>query len=569
MTTDPYYPPPPYTPSDPLTPSTTQAPNTPLRVRGGHAQTPPYSPSAHDVPSHTTPLRSEHDLDPPHEGEEYGQRPSEPHHGDGTLSPSNFSSAAPYFEGRQPRTHAHGQLAKHILFIGPATTTGDVAHIPCCWRGRTEDLTQADMSTFGNFLLPYNASQFPPRKLRTEIVRSEKDSLSPTDNESETERKERVSVVVAEWNQEFFYPRGLEIELDFIADGQDHSWIRTCPSCHLGDESADAPPSESRSQRSKPSAARHRNFSPPLPSNRPAAHGVSIPSQPSQPAAPYGLGPLGYLRAAVGQHIQAHAQARSSCPRSRGRGDFQRGFGPRFGAGFGPGFGRGFGPRFGPESSPALGPGLDPGYGPAFGRGLFGPRFDSEHPYGQRPYGNNHHHHNHRRGSTNSISSTSSSSSSSSESSVDSVSSNDVRGLTLNAVQTSIANVKLKKQEQKLRAKTAVRELKRDLRGKKHDISRMPADSRLSVGKDEKREIKQALKGVKREFNGMIREAKKGKKTLKRERRERKREMKRAGGRGRDEEGRAGLGGHEDWDGPSIDQELPIRCGSSGKFDRA
>lgn len=134
MTTDPYCPPPPYTPSDPLTPATTQAPESPLRHDGRDGQIPAYSPAT----------AIEHVA---------GGSPTF----NDTVSPY-FSSAAVYFEECGLRTDHHDNMTMHQLFVSPAGRAEDITLIPLCWRRRASDLTQGDMSTFTNFLLPPGAN---------------------------------------------------------------------------------------------------------------------------------------------------------------------------------------------------------------------------------------------------------------------------------------------------------------------------------------------------------------------------------------------------------------------------
>jgi hypothetical protein len=544
MTTDPYLAPPPYTPSDPLTPATTQGPESPRRLRGGDGQVPVYSPTTAN--------------------EDAVEGPP-------TCDDTPRSPAAAYFEERGLRINTHEDAILHQLFISPADRAEDLSSIPLCWRNRTNDLTQADMSTFANFLLPPDANTRLPPKLRAELASDEKSPASPTDTESDAERKTRMSLVVAEFNEGFFYPRGLLVELVFVPHHPPHAargLDPICQSCVAANNSASRYAAQTYSQPVQPPMPHEMAMPPPQP---PMAHGPAmfphgfppVPPMPHGPGsfhhgpagfhpgfpphAPYGrmqFG-LGYLR----DGIERFASGRG---RSRGRGREE------YFAGRGGHHSRDHGHRdihhqrrsrsnsssssssnesdhdhrhAGRQAGRGRGQGRDRGCGEARGR---------RHERPHRPRGRS--------------SSTSSSSSSSSDSSIGSLSSSDVRGLGLQEVIRGIAAAKLDKEGRKfglkmdevgrkfgfkmdevgkkIDAKIAVKELKTGFR----EMRRENGKGGRGIGKDEKRAVKSELKGLKKDLKAQMKEFKREKRSIKREKRDRRRDEKRSSR----EEGRRG-----------------------------
>lgn len=506
MTTDPDCPPPPYTPSDPLTPATTQAPGSPLRLRGGDGQIPAYSPRT------TAGVADE------------GSPTS-----DAASQAPGFSSARAYFEQRGLRINPHDDTTLHQLFVSPADRAEDIARIPLCWRNRTSDLTQADMSTFANFLLPPDANTRLPPKLRADLASDEKDAISPTDIESDAERRARMSLVVSEWNEAFFYPRGLQVEIVFVprhppyaARGLDP----ICQSCVAANNSASRYAAQAPYQEMPPSMPYGIGMLPPRP---PMAHGPEAFPYGVPPHAPYGRMPFGFGYFRDGIERLANGRGRS---RGRGRDDYFAGR-----AGFHSNNHRhrhlhhGRRPRSSSRSSSSSSSSSESDSGrhhssrhtrrdrgPGRGRGC------------AEACGRRRERHRRRRGRS---SSTSSSSSSGSESSIDWVSTRDVQGLGLQAIISGIAAAKLGKEGEKfgLKMEQMAQKFGANMENVGNKIDAKLAIKELKEGlKEMKRENptgwKKELKGFKKDFKQQMKE-------VKRERKGARERRKNRGGRGR------------------------------------
>ncbi|PGH12335.1 hypothetical protein AJ80_06745 [Polytolypa hystricis UAMH7299] len=240
--------PPPYTPVDPLTPASsntssasggvtatatatvTATPATVLTPPASDINTPTTSTTTEDIPAYTYIPES----------------------------PANFITAGPYFLQRaqassppppppaltpapllitppqSASTHSADDFLEHTLTIYSRSQSKDYPRPPRCWRTiPDEHLTQLDWNTFLNYVFPPHlapaATQMNlPRKLRAEIERDHKDCAQ----ESDVERRTRIAAVVAEWNHEFFAPRGLSVRHVYIGAGETAPPTPLCPMCY-------------------------------------------------------------------------------------------------------------------------------------------------------------------------------------------------------------------------------------------------------------------------------------------------------------------------------------------------
>ncbi|KAI4212518.1 MAG: hypothetical protein LQ351_004770 [Letrouitia transgressa] len=120
------------------------------------------------------------------------------------------SSAASYFEDRPCSLPLPSDILEHRLVI-PTGATREQLHFPYPEEQyRHRDITDMDWSTFQNFLLP---NWIAPDSGKANSRRSNKKLSAET--QDETFRRARVEVVVAEWNDCFFGPRGVHIHYDF------------------------------------------------------------------------------------------------------------------------------------------------------------------------------------------------------------------------------------------------------------------------------------------------------------------------------------------------------------------
>ena len=127
---------------------------------------------------------------------------------------SHLSSAATYFDNRRPHLQHSGtglNLIEHNIVIGSDTTKEDV-HFPLPVETYIDrDVTSLDWSTYVNHLFP---AQDEPVN---EKPRREKDSRPRSFGDEDTsERRKQIQAVVTEWNENFFNPRQIHINVDFI-----------------------------------------------------------------------------------------------------------------------------------------------------------------------------------------------------------------------------------------------------------------------------------------------------------------------------------------------------------------
>ena len=127
---------------------------------------------------------------------------------------SHLSSAATYFDNRRPHLRNSGtglKLIEHNIIIGSETTKEDFYFPVPIETYIDRDVTSLDWSTYVNDLFP--ARDEP----ENEKPRREKDSRPRSFGDEDTsERRKQIQAVVTEWNDKFFNPRQIHINLDFI-----------------------------------------------------------------------------------------------------------------------------------------------------------------------------------------------------------------------------------------------------------------------------------------------------------------------------------------------------------------
>ncbi|KAJ5811757.1 hypothetical protein N7474_008058 [Penicillium riverlandense] len=150
------------------------------------------------------------------------------------VPPAQFTSAVAYFEGRPPTVLDDSRgILHHHMTIYPRSQAKDFPRRPRCWAARVNEVTQQDWDTFLRHLFPPHlglaaSSQHLPRQLRAEIQRDRKDRPQETDDE----RRARITAVVAEWNQCFFEPRATRIFFVYVAEPDAAPASALCPKCY-------------------------------------------------------------------------------------------------------------------------------------------------------------------------------------------------------------------------------------------------------------------------------------------------------------------------------------------------
>ena len=127
---------------------------------------------------------------------------------------NNFSSATTYFEDRdEPDLHRAGvylSLVEHTITLNGETTRNDPAFPLPIETYIARDVTSLDWATFVNFLFP------PHDEVCSEKARQEKHSQRHSSVRADTPAcRDRIIAVVAEWNENFFDPRRIHINVDF------------------------------------------------------------------------------------------------------------------------------------------------------------------------------------------------------------------------------------------------------------------------------------------------------------------------------------------------------------------
>ncbi|OGM44174.1 hypothetical protein ABOM_007008 [Aspergillus bombycis] len=209
------------------------------------------------------------------------------------LTPANFSSAAAYFVERPVPTIDNGRpILEHHLTIYPRSQSKDFPRRPRCWGPRTEHIIQQDWDMFLRYLFPphlglASSSDQLPRQVRAQIQRDRKDRPQETDEQ----RRMRISAVITEWNQYFFEPRATCITFSYITDAQNAPASPLCPRCYPAATRVSQENRTAVTVRPTPSLTPRQPMSPlsPPASNRhsPAPYAYPSPQHPQLPPTPH------------------------------------------------------------------------------------------------------------------------------------------------------------------------------------------------------------------------------------------------------------------------------------------
>ena len=134
-------------------------------------------------------------------------------------------SGAPYFAMRPPPTSRPQRLLAYTITLLPYTKAEEIDPPPVEMGMCTRDIDEQDWHSFLNHLFPFNAPAADPTS------GSEKTLLQ---RESERKRTERLKLVVDEWNEGFFLPRGASIILQTEALPQSLSATPSTKNSELG-----------------------------------------------------------------------------------------------------------------------------------------------------------------------------------------------------------------------------------------------------------------------------------------------------------------------------------------------
>ena len=117
---------------------------------------------------------------------------------------SKHVSGAPYFAMHPPPQSRPRNMLAYTITLLPYTRPEEVDPPPTEMGMCTRDVDEQDWHSFLNHLFPHNAA------ILDKTARSEKTQLQ---QESEVKRCRRLKMVVDEWNEGFFLPRGISIIL--------------------------------------------------------------------------------------------------------------------------------------------------------------------------------------------------------------------------------------------------------------------------------------------------------------------------------------------------------------------
>ncbi|KAB8227743.1 uncharacterized protein BDW43DRAFT_293283 [Aspergillus alliaceus] len=208
------------------------------------------------------------------------------------LTPANFTSAAAYFVERPSPTLDNGRpVLAHHLTIYPRSQSKDFPRRPRCWGARTEHIIQQDWDMFLRYLFPphlglASSSGHLPRQVRAEIQRDRKDRPQETDDQ----RRMRISAVITEWNQYFFEPRAACITFSYVTDPQNAPASPLCPRCYPAATRVSQENRTALTVRPNPSIAPRQAVSPPAGNPHTPAQPYTYPNPqlPPTPQTPYG-----------------------------------------------------------------------------------------------------------------------------------------------------------------------------------------------------------------------------------------------------------------------------------------
>ncbi|KNG88109.1 hypothetical protein ANOM_002914 [Aspergillus nomiae NRRL 13137] len=208
-------------------------------------------------------------------------------------TPANFTSATAYFVERPvPTIDNERPILEHHLTIYPRSQSKDFPRRPRCWGARTEHIIQQDWDMFLRYLFPphlglaSSSDQLPPQ-VRAQIQRDRKDRPQETDEQ----RRMRISAVITEWNQYFFEPRATCITFSYITDAQNAPASPLCPRCYPAATRVSQENRTAVTVRPTPSLTPRQPMSPlsPPASNRhsPAPYAYPSPQHPPLPPTPH------------------------------------------------------------------------------------------------------------------------------------------------------------------------------------------------------------------------------------------------------------------------------------------
>ncbi|KAL8688548.1 MAG: hypothetical protein Q9224_004855, partial [Gallowayella concinna] len=124
-----------------------------------------------------------------------------------TLRNHSFESATPFFEDRPCTVQYPSYVLKHVLHVYPDTTRDHLAFPQPGEQWLSRDVSLHDWNTFLNYLLPVDAASS-----------NTKGTLIPQGSRDLSADRDRIDVVLADWHEGFFGPRGIQIEARFPAD---------------------------------------------------------------------------------------------------------------------------------------------------------------------------------------------------------------------------------------------------------------------------------------------------------------------------------------------------------------
>ena len=163
-------------------------------------------------------------------------------------SPAVDPSSTTYFESRPPPDGISDETLSYVLFIAPHAQPDTLAYPEPKKLWLARDLTELDWATFLNYLFPLQRDAPPPKadagpalrgagshSANVPIVKklvhptamdrktehgmneapSSPDAAIPI--ESERQRRERIGQIAAHWNQAFFGPRRLHVDVDVLS----------------------------------------------------------------------------------------------------------------------------------------------------------------------------------------------------------------------------------------------------------------------------------------------------------------------------------------------------------------
>lgn len=127
---------------------------------------------------------------------------------------NNLSSA--YFEDRDGpdlyRAGAYLSLVEHTITLNSETTRNDLAFPLPIETYIARDVTSLDWATFINFVFPMHD------EVCNEKLRQGRDSQRYSFVRADTPgRRDRILAVIAEWNENFFKPRQIHMNVDFTS----------------------------------------------------------------------------------------------------------------------------------------------------------------------------------------------------------------------------------------------------------------------------------------------------------------------------------------------------------------